>query len=234
MKNYYHVLGLEENASQDSIKKAYKLFALKLHPDRHQNDTFFNKLFLDIKTAYDVLSNPSEKAKYDSGLKKRGGNDTDLRFYQSKVKELNARIRELEASSDVELSAELRFYKLKIADLDKAVKDLSSGAELSFYRTKVAELNVYIKELEASNDAELAADLRFYKLKVTDLNTEITDLKNQIHDLKTKKTSVVQNNISFEDKDSLNKNEGCSDNTLIAVLITFMVFGALVVSWLFP
>ena len=43
MKNYWQILGLEEGASQDEIKKAYKKYAKKFHPDLHGNDEFFKE-----------------------------------------------------------------------------------------------------------------------------------------------------------------------------------------------
>ncbi len=65
MKNHYQTLGLENNASQDEIKKAYRKLALKFHPDKNIGDSFFEELFRGIKDAYDILSNPVTKRKYD-------------------------------------------------------------------------------------------------------------------------------------------------------------------------
>ena len=49
MKNYWQILGLEEGASQDEIKKAYKKYAKKFHPDLHGNDEFLKKDFKKYK-----------------------------------------------------------------------------------------------------------------------------------------------------------------------------------------
>ena len=56
MKNYWQILGLEEGASQDEIKKAYKKYAKKFHPDLHGNDEFFKERFQEIQEAYETLS----------------------------------------------------------------------------------------------------------------------------------------------------------------------------------
>lgn len=55
MKEYYQRLGLNEGASQDEIKSAYRKLAHKFHPDKNPGDPFFEKMFLEIKDAYDRL-----------------------------------------------------------------------------------------------------------------------------------------------------------------------------------
>jgi DnaJ family protein A protein 2 len=61
MKNYYDILGISQNASNNEIKKAYKSLAMKHHPDRGGNPENFKQ----INEAYAVLSDPSKKEKYD-------------------------------------------------------------------------------------------------------------------------------------------------------------------------
>ena len=70
-KDYYKILGIERNASEDDIKKAYKKAALKWHPDRHANDSEDKKKeaeekFKEIAEAYGVLSDPKKKQMYDT------------------------------------------------------------------------------------------------------------------------------------------------------------------------
>ncbi len=64
-KDYYEVLGLEKNASEDEIKKAFKKAALKYHPDRNQGDDAAEEKFKEINEAYQVLSDPEKKQRYD-------------------------------------------------------------------------------------------------------------------------------------------------------------------------
>lgn len=64
-RDYYEVLGVSRDASQEEIKKAYRKMALKYHPDRNPGDTAAEEKFKEAAEAYDVLSNPDKKARYD-------------------------------------------------------------------------------------------------------------------------------------------------------------------------
>lgn len=71
-KDYYKILGVERNATEDEIKKAYRKRALIHHPDRHANATDGEKKeqekkFKELGEAYSVLSDQKKKARYDSG-----------------------------------------------------------------------------------------------------------------------------------------------------------------------
>jgi len=66
--DYYTLLGLSKNAGKEEIKKSFKRYSLKLHPDKHNNDVFFNEMFLKIKEAYDVLSDEHKRNDYDNGI----------------------------------------------------------------------------------------------------------------------------------------------------------------------
>lgn len=63
--DYYQILGIPKNASQDDIKKAYRKLARKHHPDLNPNDKNAHKQFQLINEANEVLSDPEKRKKYD-------------------------------------------------------------------------------------------------------------------------------------------------------------------------
>lgn len=64
-KDYYKILGVERNASEDDIRKAYRKLAMKYHPDRNPNDKQAEEHFKEINEAYQVLSDVKKRAHYD-------------------------------------------------------------------------------------------------------------------------------------------------------------------------
>jgi len=68
MKDYYSILGVPRNATQEEIKEAYKRLAKKYHPDRNPGDKTAEEKFKEINEAYQVLSDPQKRAQYDRAL----------------------------------------------------------------------------------------------------------------------------------------------------------------------
>jgi curved DNA-binding protein CbpA len=83
-KDYYYILGVARNASQDEIKKAYRKLSTKFHPDKNDGDKFFEERFKDINEAYETLVDDRKRKIYDQRFQE--GKTTTETSYSSPPK----------------------------------------------------------------------------------------------------------------------------------------------------
>lgn len=73
-KNYYDILGVDKNSTQDEIKKSYRKKAMELHPDKNPNNPEVEQKFKEVSEAYETLSDENKRRNYDTFGKSGGGN----------------------------------------------------------------------------------------------------------------------------------------------------------------
>jgi curved DNA-binding protein len=85
-KDYYKILGVDRKAGEDQIRAAYRKLAMKHHPDKNPGDKKAEEKFKEINEAYQVLSDPEKRARYDqlgsaySNFRTRGGRPGDFQW----------------------------------------------------------------------------------------------------------------------------------------------------------
>ncbi|MFW6157639.1 MAG: molecular chaperone DnaJ, partial [Balneolaceae bacterium] len=86
-RDYYEILGVDRNASEGEIKKAYRKLAMEYHPDRNTSNPKAEKKFKEASEAYEVLRDPDKRARYDqfghqgvNGGRARSGAYEDMGF----------------------------------------------------------------------------------------------------------------------------------------------------------
>ena len=68
MKNYYDILGINNTATKEEIKSAYRKLSMKMHPDKNVNDSFFSEFFKTLNEANEILSDGLKRQEYDRKL----------------------------------------------------------------------------------------------------------------------------------------------------------------------
>jgi curved DNA-binding protein len=92
--DYYRVLGLSQDASDDEIKKAYRRLALEFHPDHHPADPGSEERFKRVSEAYSVLGDTGKRLKYDLRFRRAG--DRGEVFAQSAAEDMFQKFLEWE------------------------------------------------------------------------------------------------------------------------------------------
>ena len=77
MTNYYEILGVNQNDSDEEIRKKYLKLALKYHPDKNPDNRKYDEKFKNINTAYETLRNPMERQKYNFSLRNKNFHSTN-------------------------------------------------------------------------------------------------------------------------------------------------------------
>ncbi len=88
-RDYYEVLGVSSDASQEDIKKSYRKIAMKFHPDRNQDNKEAEEKFKEASEAYSVLGNEEKRKNYDrfglSGINGGGQGFSDFSFFSDSI-----------------------------------------------------------------------------------------------------------------------------------------------------
>ncbi|EHQ26891.1 J domain-containing protein [Mucilaginibacter paludis] len=79
-QNHYIVLEIDKSADQDTIKRAFRKLSILYHPDKTGNDPVLTEKFIAVKLAYEVLSNPEKRKRYNDILEGRAQPDQRTTF----------------------------------------------------------------------------------------------------------------------------------------------------------
>lgn len=166
-KNKYDILGVSKTASQEEIKKAYRVLSKKYHPDNNPNNEEARNKFDEVQEAYDTLGNPDKRKQYDIELENEGSKsnlfntsfgknifDYENIFYTEEEKRKFAKAKEeyIKFLDEMELKIKKYGYSLK-------------GERQRALNTTWSLLNIYSDFDKFKIKDEIASLLRFEKAK---------------------------------------------------------------------
>ncbi len=148
IKNYYEILGVEKDSTPEEIKKAYYKLSKEHHPDTGGKAETFN----EIKKAYEVLSDPDERAYFDEhGIAKDAGLTDEEKINSMTTEILMAVIQKLPDEYDEFI---LMMYDNGKSTLENQIKQIKSKNK------ELANFKIRIKELPDDNKLVLLIDVQ--------------------------------------------------------------------------
>lgn len=121
MRDYYYILGISDNASEQEIKTAYRKLSLKFHPDKNNGEKFFEERFKQIQEAYEALSTSANRKLYDERLYQFKSSRNNRDNLKSKEEELRRKFEEQlkEKEEEIRNNYQNRENKIKEEFLQK-------------------------------------------------------------------------------------------------------------------
>ena len=207
MTNHYIILGIPKNASQEEIRKAFRKLSAKFHPDINGGDKYFSNMFIQVRQAYEILSDPASKAKYDLDLfesEKKGTNKqrTENSNFEPVIELFTCNTECFYSGDEIEI-------KWSCFNADKVT--ISPLGEQEITGTRKYKINNYNKEA-------LFLDLTVYNTSISKSKTSRIMLINKLYkDIYNEKVQFMQK----EEKEIASKYKWYNEEWIVYLLMVY-------------
>jgi len=186
MRDYYYILGIEQNVTVEQIKSVYRKLSKKFHPDMNNGDKFFEERFIAIQEAYEILSDYSKRQVYDKKLASfQHPNFVALRKYEE---ELKRKFEKEFARREEEIRQKYRTPEQKAAEEQEKRRNEQEKRRNEEERLKKLERDRITNEIEdkKNNLSHRETELKSLRQRTVQIEREINFLKSQIISFKQK------------------------------------------------
>lgn len=211
VKNYYQILAVGQNASDDEIKRSYRVLAKKYHPDVNPDDTAAADKFADVSEAYDTLSDPKKRAEYDAKLKEANSPNRPEDIIARQRATAQAAARQAAARQAAQQAAMRQAYggridPLTVARAQAQAAAAQAQAQAAAQAQAQAQINAVKNQAYTSGydvgyaDSKKAADKEIARLESTveKLNGEIKSLRKKLEDAEREKSDLERDRSDLE------------------------------------
>ncbi len=169
-KDYYKILGVSSNATEDVIKKAYRKLALLYHPDRNPNDKAAEEKFKEIAEAYDVLSDDKKRADFDNlrsfGRKRKQYTNTNYDFSSDDFNPSYKKNYKTHENPDKLWEEFLRDYNLKDFKFSDFFNNFFGKNRKKSHLDRTAKLTISLKEAYLGSTRIIKLNNEKFRLKI--------------------------------------------------------------------
>lgn len=209
MKNYYRILGVGQNATEDDIKHSFRTLAKRYHPDVNPDDKTAARRFADINEAYDVLSDPDKRAKYNEEIRIATAQANAARGAQQQTATANNAAWQAQFVAQVQAQVQAQLQPVR----DRAYKDgyatgYRSGSQNA--QQSAAKINARIKALTTEND-KLKISVDAYRRDRAAIEQELFDRDREISKLR-EQTQELESQLEWTRRASVSAAAGNNGN----------------------
>lgn len=199
MKNYYQILNIKPNATDEEIKRSYRVLAKKYHPDVNPGDSSAANRFAEVNEAHDVLSDPQKRKEYDAKLKEANApkpRPEDIIARQRATAQAAARQAMRNGFAGGSGSMDPSSYVQRAAQAQAAAHAAAQAQAQNMQAQMTAIKNNAFKagHDQGVNEARAAANKEIQKLNsdIRTLRLENNKLKNELSDIERDRSELEQ------------------------------------------
>ena len=181
MRDYYYILGIDQLATEQEVKSAYRKLSIKFHPDKNDGDKYFEERFKAIQEAFETLGDLDRRSSYDFKLKNLQYSPSDANALRRMEEELRREFEEKLKYREEEIKRKYQTPEQRASE-ETEKRNQEKANRIKIEQEYISDEIERYKKILAEKDISLKKN----KQQIIKLESEIPDIKRQIELLKSK------------------------------------------------